>query len=68
VKDVNGKWEAVDTVPTERNARTMALDEKTHRVYLLAAELGPVPPTEEGQKKARPPVLPDTFHVLVVGK
>jgi hypothetical protein len=35
---------------------------------LLAAEYGPTPEAKEGQKKARPPVLPDSFHVLVVGK
>ena len=68
VKSVNGKWDAVDTVATERGARTMTVDEKTHRVYLLAAEYGPTPEAKEGQKKARPPILPDSFRVLVVGK
>jgi DNA-binding beta-propeller fold protein YncE len=67
VKSVNGKYEAVDTVPTERGARTMTVDPKLHRVYLLAAEYGPAPEAKEG-KKGRPPVLPDSFHVLVVGK
>jgi hypothetical protein len=55
-------------VPTERGARTMAVDTKTHRVYLLAAEYGPAPEAQSGQKKGRPPILPDSFHVLVVGK
>ncbi len=68
VKKVGGKWQAVDTVSTERGARTMAVDEKAHRVYLLAAEYGPAPEAKEGQKKGRPPVIPDSFHVLVVGK
>jgi len=69
VKLVNGKYEAVDSVPTEPRARTMTVDEKLHRVYLLAAEYGPPPEPKEGQKKGgRAPVLPDTFHVLVVGK
>jgi DNA-binding beta-propeller fold protein YncE len=67
VKLVNGKYEAVDTVPTVARARTMAVDEKLHRVYLLAAEFGPAPDGKDG-KKGRPPVLPDSFHVLVVGK
>ena len=64
---VNGKYQAVDTVTTERGARTMTVDPKLHRVYLLAAEYGPAPEAKEG-KKGRPPVLPDSFHVLVVGK
>jgi len=63
VKQVNGKWDTVDTVQTERGARTMTVDTKNHRAYLLAAEFGPL---QAGQK--RPPVLPDSFHVLVVGK
>jgi len=65
VKKVNGQWEAVDTVETERGARTMTVDPKTHRVYLVAAEYGP--PTA-GEKRGRPSVLPDSFHILVVGK
>jgi DNA-binding beta-propeller fold protein YncE len=69
VKNTGGKWDAVDTVPTERGARTMTLDPRTHRAYLLAAEYGPAPAPKSGEKKAgRPPVLPDTFHILVVGK
>jgi hypothetical protein len=63
VKLVNGKYESVDQVPTERGARTMTVDEKTHHVYLLAADRGPAP---EGKKQG--PILPDSFHVLVVGK
>jgi len=43
------------------------VDDKTHKVYLLAAEYGPTPEAKDG-KKGRPPVLPDSFGVLVVGK
>ena len=65
VKNTGGKWDTVDTVQTERGARTMTVDPRTHRVYLLAAEYGP---PAAGEKKGRPSVLPDSFHVLVVGK
>ena len=67
VKEVGGKYQTVDTVTTERGARTMTVDPKNHRVYLLAAEYGPAPVAEPG-KRVRPPILPDTFHILVVGK
>ncbi len=67
VKQVNGKYETVDSVTTERGARTMTVDPKNHLVYLLAAEYGPAPEAKEG-RRTRPPVLPDTFHILVVGK
>jgi DNA-binding beta-propeller fold protein YncE len=68
VKLVNGKYEAVENVPTERGSRTMVVDEKQHRVYLPGAEFGPAPEAKPGQKKGRPPVLPDSFHIVVVGK
>lgn len=68
VKPVNGKYETVDTVTTSRGARTMTLDPKTHKIFLLAAEYGQAPRLKEGQKRSRPPVIPDSFHVLVVGK
>ena len=67
VKQVNGKYETVDTVPTERGARTMTVDPKNHRVYLLAAEYGPAPEAAAGKESASP-ILPDTFHILVVSK
>ena len=67
VRDVGGKWQTVETVKTERGARTMAVDPKTHKLYLLDAEFGPAPEAKTG-RRVRPPVLPGTFHVLVVGK
>jgi len=67
VKLVNGKYDTVDTVTTERTARTMTVDDKTHKIFLLAAEAGPPAPSKDG-KKGRPTILPDSFHVLVVGK
>jgi len=67
VKEVNGQYQTVDTVTTERGARTMTVDAKNHRVYLLAAAYGPAPEAEPG-KRVRPPILPDSFHILVVGK
>jgi hypothetical protein len=42
----------------------MTVDQKNHRVYLLAAEFGQLPAGQKG----RPPIVPDSFHVLVVGK
>lgn len=57
VKNVGGKWSTVYTVQTERSARTMTLDPKTHRIYLLAAEYG-APGAKSGEKQGRPTVLP----------
>ena len=54
------------TVPTQLSARTIALDPRTHRVYLSAAELGPTPAATAEQPRPRPTVVPGSFTVLVV--
>lgn len=56
----NGNYEVAGTVNTARGARTMALDPKTHKIYLATAELGA---PEAGQR--RPSIKPGTFSVLV---
>ncbi len=62
VQQMGGKYDVVDNIATERGARTIALDEKTHRVYLPTAAFGAA--TGGGRAAA----LPDSFKVLVVGK
>ena len=59
----NGKYSLMENIPTKASARTLALNEKTHVIYLPAADL---------QKPAvagtRPTPVPGTFQVLVVGR
>jgi YVTN family beta-propeller protein len=62
------KFTVVENVPTQRGARTMALDEKSHRVFLVTAEFGPTPAATAKQPRPRPPMLPGTFTLLVFGK
>ncbi len=57
----------VQTLPTERSARTMALDPKTHRIYLASAQFEPAPEPAPGQRRQRPKVVPGTFKILVYG-
>jgi DNA-binding beta-propeller fold protein YncE len=59
-RGANGKYELAGNVATQRGARTMALDGKSHRVFLVTADLGP---PAEGQR--RPSILPGTFTLLV---
>lgn len=63
-----GKYEVLDTVATQKGSRTMAVDPKTHNVYLPAAQfVQPKEPTQAGTKQ-RPVMVKDSFEVLVVGK
>lgn len=62
------KFSVVETVKTQRGARTMALDSKTHKVYTVTAQFGPAPAPTTAQPHPRPSILPDSFVVLVLGK
>jgi len=62
------KYTVADTVKTEPGARTMALDLKTHKIYLINADRKPAPPAPAGQPAPRPEVIPGTLRVIVVGK
>ncbi len=57
-----------ETVPTQRGARTMALDSKTHRIYLPTAEFAPSPAPMAGTPNPRPAMVKGSFSILVVGK
>lgn len=62
-----GKFGPVATIPTTAGARTISADQKAHKLYLPAAEMGPAPAPKDG-KAGRPQPLPDSFMVLVVGR
>ena len=59
-------FHVVDNVATQKSARTLTLDPKTHRLFLPAAEFGATPAATTEQPKPRPTMVPDTFSVLVV--
>lgn len=67
-EDSKDKFSVVENVKTEPRARTMALDTSTHKVYLPTAKFGPAPAPTEAQPRPRPPMLPDSFVILVYGK
>jgi DNA-binding beta-propeller fold protein YncE len=67
-EDSPDKFSVADNVKTARGARTMALDHKTHNLYLVTAQFGPPPAATADNPRPRPAILPDTFEVLVVGK
>ncbi len=67
--DVRGATpKVVQTVQTAPGARTMALDEATGRTYTVTAQFGPKPAPSAENPHGRPPVLPGTFEVIVVGR
>ena len=61
------KLTVVQTLKTERGARTMALDPKTPRIYLPTAQFQPAPSPSPGASPARPTIVPNTLKLLVYG-
>nr|MDQ3746398.1 YncE family protein [Acidobacteriota bacterium] len=62
------KFTVLENVPTQRGARTMALDPKTHRVFLVTAEFGPPPAPTPERPRPRPSIVPGSFTLLVLGR
>jgi hypothetical protein len=60
-EDAPDKFSVAQTVPTRAGARTVTLDEKTHRVYTVTAKYIPT-----AESAGRPKIAPGTFSVLVV--
>jgi DNA-binding beta-propeller fold protein YncE len=60
------KFSVAENIPTQKGARTLALDSKTHNIFLVTAKFGPAPVATPDNPHARPSILPDSFVVLVV--
>jgi DNA-binding beta-propeller fold protein YncE len=63
VGEKDGEYKQLQSVSTQQGARTMALDPKSHRIYLATARFKPAAPGER-----RRAIEPDSFVILVVGK
>jgi hypothetical protein len=65
-EDSPDKFHVVEDVKTEAGARTMALNPKTHEIYLVTAKLNRIQNPPPHTRPFR--MVPGTFHVLVFGK
>ena len=61
-EDAPEKLTLVQTLKTERGARTMALDPKTHKIYLASAKYEP-----SDTVKSRPKMISGSVKILVYG-
>ena len=66
-EDAPDVFRVTETVTTMPGARTMALDPRSHRLYLVGARFGPTP-TEStaANPRRRPPLVPGSFTLLVL--
>jgi DNA-binding beta-propeller fold protein YncE len=65
-RSASGAPEAAQSVPTRRGARTLALDARTHRIYLVTADFGAPPAATPEHPHPRPAILPGSFRLLVL--
>lgn len=68
IVDAANGYKTMQTVATEKGARTMSYDAAADKVYLVTAEFGPKPAATEAMPRPRPSIIPDSFTVLVVGR
>jgi DNA-binding beta-propeller fold protein YncE len=59
-------FKVLENVSTQKGARTISVDKKTHRVYLPTAEFGETPEKTKDNPHPRPSVKPNSFVVLDV--
>ncbi len=68
VVDAANGYKTLQTVPTQKGARTMSFDPGSDRVYVVTADFGPRPEPTTANPRPRPAIVPDSFTVLVVGR
>ncbi len=69
VQEVSAKeFKVVDTIKTEPGARTIALDPKTHHIFVSTAQYGETPTATAENPNPRQKIVPGTFMVLEYGR
>ncbi|TRX31655.1 YncE family protein [Flavobacterium sp. ZT3R18] len=67
VKEENANtFSVLETVKTQKGARTIALNKTTHQLYLPIADFGIKPDPTKDNPKPRASLIPNSFVVLVV--
>ena len=61
-------YPTLQTLPTQRGARTMTFDAASGRLYLPTAEFGPAAAPTAENPRPRPAIVPGSFTILVVGR
>jgi DNA-binding beta-propeller fold protein YncE len=65
-EDSADHYTKVADAPTQKGARTIALDEASHRVYTCTAQFGDTPAPTAEQPHPRPKIVPGSFVILAL--
>jgi len=67
VQEINkDSFKVLENVPTQQGSRTLAVDTKTHHIYLPGAEFNPAPAATADNPRPRRAMKPGSFIVLDV--
>ena len=61
-------FEVEQNLQTMNGARTLTLDTKTGRIYVMSVERGAAPPVPAGGRGGQAPAIPGSFTVVMIGK
>jgi DNA-binding beta-propeller fold protein YncE len=67
-EDSPDKYTVVETISTQRGARTMTLDTANHRLLTVTADFGPPPAPTAENPNPRPVPVTGTFTALIYGR
>jgi YVTN family beta-propeller protein len=67
-QDSPDAYSVLENVPTQKSARTMALDPVTHRIYSVAAKFEERTTASAGEHAKRPAMIPGSAVLLVLTK
>lgn len=67
-QDSPDKYTVVQTIATQRGARTMTVDTRNHNVYTVTAQFGPPPPATPERPHPYPTVISKTFTLLIFSR
>ena len=67
-EDSPDKYTVLDNVETARGARTMELDPKSHRLFVVSSVMTPAPAATADNPRPRPTVVPGSFRLIVLGR
>ena len=59
-------FKVIENFPTLKGARTIAMNPKTHRIYLPTADFEPAPAANPDNPRPRPSVKPNSFMILEI--
>lgn len=60
------EFRVMETIKTQKGAKTLALNSKTHQIFLPVADLGEAPEPTKEEPKPKPIVKPGTFRILQI--